>query len=244
VPKILFEDEHCVAVVKPAGQFPLGVWAPPGESTLESVVRRYLDATNPRAVYLGIVHRLDRATSGVLIWAKTPKAARRLSSQFEERRAIKEYWAVVAPPAAAQSPDARAAAPWSQPGASFADAWVDFLTRPDRTGVVRVAPESTRGAREAITELAAGTAVAVPAGCLSLTLWPKTGRAHQLRVQAAARGTPIIGDAVYGSDRPFDPPHAIALHARRLRVRHPITGVELELCAPVPIAWAQQGIIF
>ena len=92
---VLFEDEHCLAVVKPAGQFVQGGWAPPGESTLEQVVRRHLDPQDPGSVYVGIVHRLDRPVSGVLLWAKTSKAARRLSSQFQRRTAVKEYWAIV-----------------------------------------------------------------------------------------------------------------------------------------------------
>src|SRR5215469_13793760 len=92
---ILYEDSDCLAVAKPAGQFTLGHWAPPGELTLESAVRRHLKPDDPDSVYLGIVHRLDRPTSGVLLWAKTPKAARRLSAQFERRRVVKEYWAIV-----------------------------------------------------------------------------------------------------------------------------------------------------
>ena len=92
---ILHEDAHCLAVVKPPGQFTQGEWAPPDEITLETAVRRHLDPADPGAVYLGIVHRLDRPTSGLLIWAKTPKAARRLASQFELRKVFKEYWAVV-----------------------------------------------------------------------------------------------------------------------------------------------------
>jgi len=246
-PCILYEDDHCLAVAKPAGQFPLGKWSPPGETTLEGAVRSHLDPSNPERVYLGIVHRLDRPTSGVLIWAKTPKAARRLSRQFETRRALKEYWAIVglksAPPVAGRlmqtttqpSPD-----PQDTP---LRETWVDMLTRPDRAGMVRVVPRSTAGAREAVTQVAAAKAAKLPDGCLWLRLWPRTGRAHQLRVQTAARGMAILGDATYGSDRAFAPPGAIALHAHRLQVLHPITGTELGLTAPLPAEWAAQGII-
>ena len=89
----MFEDDHCLAVAKPPGQFTQGTWAPAGEITLETAVRQYLHPADPRSVYLGIVHRLDRPTSGLLLWAKTMKAARRLSAQFERRAVIKEYWA-------------------------------------------------------------------------------------------------------------------------------------------------------
>src|SRR5271166_4474341 len=87
---ILFEDEHCLVLAKPAGQFTQGSWAPPGESTLEAAVRHYLEPGDPSSVYLGIVHRLDRPTSGVIVWAKTKKSARRLSAQFQNRQARKE----------------------------------------------------------------------------------------------------------------------------------------------------------
>jgi 23S rRNA pseudouridine1911/1915/1917 synthase len=242
-PAILFEDEHCVAVAKAAGQFPLGTYAPPGETTLEAAVRSHLDESNPGGVYLGIVHRLDRPTSGVLIWAKTPKAARRLSRQFETRRAIKEYWAVVGFLPGGRTADSQQPLVIDPQDVNRRETWVDSLSRPDRAGVVWIAPGKTEGAREAITEVAAGRPVSLPARSMWLRLWPRTGRAHQLRVQAAARGMPILGDAIYGSDRPFQPEAAIALHAYRLQVVHPITGAKLELSAPVPNAWAAHGIV-
>ncbi len=92
---ILFEDDHCLALAKPAGQFSQGAWAPQGQITLETAVRRYLHPGDPHAAYVGFVHRLDRPTSGVILWAKTEKAARRLSIQFQKRLVLKEYWAIV-----------------------------------------------------------------------------------------------------------------------------------------------------
>jgi 23S rRNA pseudouridine1911/1915/1917 synthase len=228
---ILHEDADCLAVVKPAGQFTLGTWAPPGEMTLEEAVRRHLDPDRPDSVYLGIVHRLDRPTSGVLIWAKTPKAARRLSIQFERRRAVKEYWALV------QSASAGAI----QPTEGGEETWSDWLTRPGQTGLVRIVPPGTPGARLAVTRACRGAAGGLPDGVAWLRLWPETGRTHQLRVQAAARGLPIIGDREYGSPFPFEPPHAIALHARSLEVRHPITQTPMILVAPIPPSWRGFG---
>src|SRR4051794_17912786 len=90
---VLYEDAHCLAVAKPAGMPTQG--APTGEPTLEAAVRRYLRPHDPSTVYLGTVHRLDRPVSGVVIWAKSPKAARRLADQFARRQARKEYWAIV-----------------------------------------------------------------------------------------------------------------------------------------------------
>ena len=79
-------------------------------------------------------------------------------------------------------------------------------------------------------------------GVLWLRLWPETGRTHQLRAQAAARGMPILGDSEYGSISPFGAPHTIALHARSLEVRHPILQTPLTLVAPLPRAWEDYRI--
>jgi 23S rRNA pseudouridine1911/1915/1917 synthase len=235
--RVILEDEHCLAIIKPAGQFTQGTWAPPGEQTLEQDVRAYLDPLNPAKVYLGIVHRLDRPVSGVLIWAKNPKAARRLSSQFEHRKVQKEYWAAVSPSAGVSPAD-----PFRTlgEGETAEETWTDWLTGAGTAGVVRALPEGTPGARPAVTRVSCARASRLPEGCRWLRLWPETGRTHQLRIQAALRGLPILGDAVYGSDRTF--PQGIALHARFLRVRHPILQTPLELYAPLPPAWAEQGI--
>lgn len=235
---VLFEDEHCLAVLKPAGQLIQGTWAPPGETTLEQDVRRRLNPLDPDSAYLGIVHRLDRPVSGVILWTKTPKAARRLARQFETRRVVKEYWAIVETDAEEGGPSPGPSPTLPPPG----DVWIDWLTR--RTGeagvIESVAPESP-GAREAVTRVNVDFAVRLPAGARWLRLWPETGRTHQLRVQASVRGSPILGDAVYGSKREFAP--GIALHARALRVGHPITGEPLVLSAPPPRSWEERGIV-
>jgi 23S rRNA pseudouridine1911/1915/1917 synthase len=230
---ILHEDPHCLAIVKPSGQFTQGFWAPLGEITLETAVRRYLDPTDPGAVYLGIVHRLDRPTSGVLIWAKTPKAARRLSLQFERRRVVKEYWAIVE---TGQQP----AGPSAVPGD---ETWTDWLTRADLSGVVRAVESHAPGAREAVTRVRFEIARSLPERCAWLRLWPQTGRTHQLRAQAARLGMPILGDSAYGSTAISPLTIGIALHARALALNHPITGSEMTLVAPLPAAWALGGIV-
>jgi 23S rRNA pseudouridine1911/1915/1917 synthase len=228
---VLFEDEHCLAVSKPGGQFTQGSWAPPGERTLEQAVREHLRPADPASAYIGIVHRLDRPVSGVLIWAKNPRAARRLSSQFERRQAAKEYWAIVE--VASARTDSRVLA-------GSAGTWTDWLTPPGVPGIAKVAAEGDPGARLAVTRFQGSDAKGLPAGCLWLRLWPETGRTHQLRVQSAARGLPIVGDSTYGATTPF--PRGIALHARKLRVRHPILQTPLMLVAPLPGDWAREGI--
>ncbi len=219
---ILYEDPHCLAVAKPAGILTQG--RPGGESTLEAVVRRYLSAESPSAVYLGTVHRLDRPVSGVVVWAKTPKAARRLADQFARREARKEYWAVV------------------ERDASELDAegtWDDWLTPVGSGGVVRAVDSETPGARRAVTRFRKGEGARLPAG--TAWLWPETGRTHQLRAQAARRGLAIVGDAVYGAARPLA--WGIALHARALEVRHPVSRRVLTWIAPLPADWGEQGFV-
>ncbi len=237
--RLLFEDEHCLAIVKTAGQFTQGTWAPPGEQTLESEVRDYLNPADPRSVYLGIVHRLDRPVSGLMVWAKTTKSARRLAQQFERRRVEKEYWAIVEATEAKASPQGGSTGPIA--GSAVAGTWIDWLTAAGVAGVVRVVSPGTEHARQAVTRFGLEVMSGLPAGCRWLRLWPETGRTHQLRVQAALRGLPIVGDANYGASQPF--PRGIALHARRLRFRHPLLGTPLELFAPLPTAWAEHGFM-
>lgn len=224
--EVLYEDAHLLAVAKPAG---LLTQAPPWIGpTLEAAVRRHLAPGDPGAVYLGTVHRLDRPVSGVVVWAKTPRAARRLSAQFAARRAVKEYWAVVE----AVGPDAGAVA--------GAGVWDDWLTRSsDAAGVVRALAPGSPDARQALSRFRVEPAARVPPGAHWLRLWPETGRTHQLRAQAALRGRPVWGDAAYGSTRAF--PAGIALHARALTLRHPAVARELTLTAALPDAWAGQG---
>lgn len=221
---ILFEDAHCLAVVKAAGVLTQGRSS--GAPTLEESVRRHLRPEDPDAVYLGTVHRLDRPVSGVVIWAKTPRAARRLAAQFAARQAQKEYWAIVE------------ADPTNPPAAGR---WEDWLMPPDSAGLVRVVAEgSSPLARLAVTRYSPTPAVQLPPGTLWFRLWPETGRTHQLRAQAAGHGLPILGDTLYGSACPF--PAGIALHARSLTVSHPVLRTELRLVAPLPEAWSSAQI--
>ncbi len=234
---ILHEDADCLAVVKPAGQFTQGTWAPPGEITLEQAVRLHLDPDRPESAYVGIVHRLDRPTSGVLIWAKTPKAARRLSGQFEGRRVEKEYWALVECDEAVR----RAGPAAEDVSLAVESVWTDWLTRTARTGWAEVVAPEAPGARLAVTRVAVHASPSLIAGFAWLRLWPETGRTHQLRAQAASRGLPILGDHDYGAKTPFGP-YSIALHARELRLRHPTLHTAMTLLAPLPAHWTSFGV--
>jgi 23S rRNA-/tRNA-specific pseudouridylate synthase len=185
-----------------------------------------------------------------LLWAKTPRAARRLSTQFERRRVVKEYWAIVelgpSEPGrtvdgvtvhAREEPDSHGWPEWP-PSAT----WCDWLTRPNQTGLASVVAPETRAARPAVTRVRRETAPTLPPGLAWLRLWPQTGRTHQLRAQSAARGMPILGDAAYGSRSSFGTEHAIALHARSLEIRHPILQTPLTLVAPIADMWRSFGL--
>ena len=227
VPVILFEDNHCLAVAKPAPLLTQGV--PPGIPTLEAQVKAYLKERyhKPGHVYLGIPHRLDRPVSGVVLFARNTKAARRLAEQFQQHQVRKVYWAAVEGIV--------------QPEQGVWGDWVVKVAEEARTE--RGTPD-TPGARHAV--LSYRTLRAGPDWSL-LELEPGTGRMHQIRVQAAWRGWPVFGDALYGSRRPFGPPadlpreRVIALHARSLTFLHPIRYEPITATAPLPETWREFG---
>jgi 23S rRNA pseudouridine1911/1915/1917 synthase len=214
---ILFEDAHFLAVNKPAGLLTQGRRA--GDPTLEAAVRQHLAPEDPEGVYLGTVHRLDRPVSGVVIWAKNVRAARRIAEQFASRETIKEYRAIVS-----GEPD------------PARGVWQDWLYEGDTgLGVVQICLPGAPRARRAVTRFEREDHGSSSDGLSRLILWPETGRTHQLRVQAGSRGFPILGDAAYGSRVGF--PEGIALHARRLTIRHPIEERPVTFEAPFPTSW-------
>jgi 23S rRNA pseudouridine1911/1915/1917 synthase len=222
-PIILFEDNHCIAVAKPGGLLTQGV--PAGLPTLESWVKDYLRTKyhKPGRVYLGVPHRLDRPVSGIVVFARNSKAAARLAEQFQKRQVEKTYWAIVA----------GSLPPGDQ-------SWTDWLRKaPDEARAEVVGPESP-GAKKAVLDVR--VLVVTNDGSL-LELRPRTGRTHQLRVQAASRGHPILGDHLYGSTTAFGPPaelprdRVVALHARSLIFLHPIRYEPITLIAPLPGYW-------
>jgi 23S rRNA pseudouridine1911/1915/1917 synthase len=227
---ILFEDNHCLVLAKPAPLLTQGVPAvtPSGIiATLEAQAKAYLKERYHKAgnVYLGIPHRLDRPVSGVIVFARNTKAARRLAEQFQERQVTKIYWAVVE--GVVEPPEGR---------------WQDWLRKiPEEARTEPAEPES-QGARFAVLSY---KRLAVSDGCTLLEIEPETGRMHQIRVQAALRGWPVRGDVLYGSRLPFGPEAAlprdrvIALHARRLTFLHPIRFEPITVTAPLPEYWKE-----
>lgn len=225
--EILHEDNHCLVVNKPAPLLTQGV--PPGIPTLESLVKSYLKERYNKAgnVYLGIPHRLDRPVSGVVVFARNTKAARRLAEQFQTREVRKVYWAIVEPGSDQQLP----------PETGI---WEDWLLKiQDESKTIKVEPE-TPGSKQA--QLRFRRLLTQSTGAL-LEIEPLTGRMHQIRVQAASRGWPIRGDVLYGSRLPFGPvadlprDRIIGLHARSLTFLHPIRYEALTITAPLPQVW-------
>ncbi len=219
--EILFEDNHLLALNKPAGLATMG--ASRGKPTLLGLARQYIKQKyhKPGNVYLGIVSRLDAPASGVVLMARTSKAARRLTRQFRRRRVQKTYWAVV---------EGRV----QRPSATL----VDWLARDEPQQRVAVAGPDAADAKPARLSYRR-LFVAAAESLLEVDL--QTGRKHQIRVQLARHGHPVLGDRKYGARQVLL--GGIALHACRLVVEHPTTGRSIEITAPLPAAWQRIAAV-
>lgn len=216
--EILFEDNHCIAVAKPSGMTSAHFQGE--DETLDRLVKQYLrdKYQKPGNVFLGIVHRLDKPVSGVILFARTSKSAARLCEQFREGTVEKVYWAIVQ-------------------GGVQKDAGTleDWLRKNRETRRVDVLEPRAEGARQSLLHYQKRG----QHGDLTwLEVRPQTGRTHQLRVQLAHHGHPIYGDARYGSVATFG--SAIALHARALTFLHPVRYEPITLTADLPSAWNRR----
>jgi 23S rRNA pseudouridine1911/1915/1917 synthase len=217
---ILYEDNHLLVVSKPVGLVTQGAAA--GRTSVLDLARAYLKQKydKPGNVYLGIVSRLDASSTGVLVLARTSKAAGRLAEQFRAGRVEKTYWAVVQ----------------GHPEPASGEC-VDWIMKDDRLHRMIVTQPSHRLAQQA--RLTYRTRVTLERETL-LEIDLQTGRKHQIRVQLAHRGHPILGDTKYGATTGF--PAGIALHARRLVIEHPVRREPLVIQAPCPASWRRLGI--
>jgi 23S rRNA pseudouridine1911/1915/1917 synthase len=215
--EILYEDNHLLAVNKPPGLLVQGDRS--GAPTLQDLARDYLKLRygKPGNVYLGLVHRLDRPVAGVVLLARTSKAAGRLSESFRRGEVEKVYWAVVGPPPAL---------PEGEITAFLASAG-------DAGGRTRADLENFPGAREARLGF---RVVESGRGLAWLEVRPLTGRRHQIRAQLALIGSPVLGDVKYGFPRRRRD-RSIALLARSLVVPHPVRAEPLHLEAAPPPGW-------
>src|SRR5690349_3464385 len=211
----MYEDNHVLALATPAGR--LSTHSAGGEETLDRAAKAYLTAKyhKPGNVFLGVVHRLDKPVSGVLLFARTSKAAARLAEQFRKGSVEKTYWAVVE----GEVP---------QPAGSLED----WLRKDHDAGRVEVVEARAEGAKQALLHLQRR---GEHGGLTWLEVRPQTGRTHQLRVQLAHHGHPIYGDAKYGSVHTFN--GVVALHGRSLTFLHPIRYEPITLTADLPRPW-------
>ncbi len=200
--KILYEDNHLIVVVKPQN-VPTQADSSGDESLLDAV-KSYVKVKYEKTgnVYIGLVHRLDRPTGGVMVFAKTSKSASRLSEQLQNGDFEKKYLAVTV-----GVPRDRA---------KMLDNW---LVKDTATNTVKVVPAKIEGAKRA--ELVYKVVDEIENKMALVDVRLLTGRAHQVRVQLKNVGTPIFGDARYGGD--IAKGHNLALWAYQLTFLHPIT---------------------
>jgi 23S rRNA pseudouridine1911/1915/1917 synthase len=211
---VFFEDNHLLVVFKPAGLLSQG--GATAEANLLDLSKAWIKARygKPGRVFLGLVHRLDRPVAGVMLFARTSKSAARLSEQIRNRSLRKVYLAVVE----GRMP-------------SEAGEMVHHLER--RTDAVRIVSAPCPGSREARL---AFRVEAVSGGRSLVEIDLKTGRKHQIRVQLAHAGCPILGDVRYGASAPL-PAGRIALLARQITFVHPTRQEPLSFTSPLPAGW-------
>ena len=213
--EVLFCDNHLLAVAKPAG-LPIV----PDESrdvSLFDQAREWIEEefNKPGHAFLGVVHRLDRPVSGVVLFARTSKAAGRLTNQFRERTVHKRYLGVVQGNLLEEEGCLK-----------------QWLLKDRNTNQVRVCPGEREGAKLGVT---AWRVLEQAGGQTLVELTPKTGRSHQLRVAMASLKAPLLGDLKYGAREPL-PDKSVALHALSLEVEHPTLREPAKFCVDVPSA--------
>ena len=210
---VLFEDNHVLVVNKPAGLLVHGDET--GDTTLADLAKEYIRQkyNKPGNVFIGVVHRLDRPVSGVVLLAKTSKALGRLNELFKSRKTQKTYWAVVQ-----QKPQAEQGT------------LVHWLVKDTSRNVTKAyARENNSGLRSELHY----KLLSANKGKYLLEVNPITGRPHQIRVQLASMKCSILGDLKYGAASPL-PDKSIALHARQLQFEHPTLKKPITVSAPLP----------
>ncbi len=210
---VLYEDNHLIAVNKRAGD--IVQVDDTGDESLEDKVKKYIAKkyNKPNGAFLGVVHRLDRPVSGVILFAKTSKALERINNMFKDREMHKTYYAVVR-----KRP---------QP---IEGNLVHWLIKNPQKNVTKAHDHEVKGAlRSELNYKLVGELD----GYYLIEVDPITGRPHQIRVQLSTLGCPIVGDNKYGYPR-GSLRKSISLHARRLQFEHPIKKEPVIIIAPVP----------
>ncbi len=211
--QVLYEDNHVIIVSKSAGEIVQGDKT--GDTPLSESVKAYIKEryAKPGAVFLGVVHRLDRPVSGVVVFARTSKALTRLNEMFRVGTVRKTYWALVQ-----QAP--------RQASATL----THWLVRNEQQNKSYAYDRERAGAKKAILDY---QVIGHSDRYTLLEVHLHTGRHHQIRCQLAAIGCPIRGDLKYGAPR-SNPDGSISLHARRVSFEHPVSHITIDIEAPLP----------
>lgn len=214
---ILYEDNHIIAVNKTCHEIVQGDKT--GDTPLSDMVKAYIKEkySKPGEVFLGVTHRLDRPTTGVVLFARTSKALARLNDMFKSHEKIrKTYWAIVEKNDKLLSDEAIRLE--------------HYLWRNEKQNKSFVVKSGTKDAKRAVLSY---KAIARGDRYTLLEINLETGRHHQIRCQLAAIGCPIKGDLKYGAKR-SNPDGGISLHARKIEFVHPVSKLPISIIAPVP----------
>ncbi|MGY5352443.1 RluA family pseudouridine synthase [Wenyingzhuangia sp. IMCC45533] len=211
--QILFEDNHIIVINKRSGDITQGDKT--GDTPLNEIVKAYIkDKYNkPGNVYLGTVHRLDRPTSGIVIFAKTSKALERLNKDLRDKKIKKTYWAVV-----------------NKSDIPKQQTLNHYLVKNSKNNKSSICKPDTNGAKQAILHY---TLIKKLDNFQLLEIALETGRHHQIRVQLSSLGCTIKGDLKYGAKR-SNKDGSIHLHARKLTFTHPVKKEIIDITAPTP----------
>lgn len=211
---VLYEDNHIIIVNKTASEIVQGDKT--GDTPLSETVKQYLKEKyhKPGNVFIGVTHRLDRPVSGLVVFAKTSKALARLNDMFRNGEVKKTYWAIVK----------------DIPGQQPEDELVHYLTRNEKQNKSYASYTEKPGSKKAVLHY---RLIGKSQNYFLLEIDLKTGRHHQIRCQLAKTGCPIKGDLKYGAPR-SNPDGSICLHARRVSFIHPVSGLLIDIEAPVP----------
>jgi 23S rRNA pseudouridine1911/1915/1917 synthase len=210
---VVYEDNHLIIVNKSSSEIVQGDKT--GDKPLAEMVKEYIKQKyhKPGNVFLGVVHRLDRPVSGLVVFARTSKALARLNEMFRTKEVHKTYWAIVGN------------CPPTEEGEL-----VHWLVRNEKQNKSYAYDKEKPEAKKAILDY---RLIGRSERYFLLEVDLKTGRHHQIRCQLAKMGCPIKGDLKYGSPR-SNPDGSICLHARRVRFVHPVSKQEIDVEAPVP----------
>ena len=211
--QVLYEDNHLIIINKRVGDIVQGDKT--GDKPLSEIVKEYIKEKyqKPGEVYLGVVHRLDRPTSGIVVFARTSKALTRMNELFSNRETQKTYWAVV-----------------KNKPANSKDTLTHFIKRNEKNNTSKANLKEVPESKLAILDY---NVIAALNNYYMVEINLHTGRHHQIRAQLAAINCPIKGDLKYGFDR-SNPDGGIHLHARKLDFIHPVTRKNLKIVASTP----------